>query len=730
MLECPKCGYGNAPNTDFCANPDCQAFLGFDPRQPNPTGGPASAPQPMAPQPWPVQHQHPAQPSEPPPVRPVTSVQPVAVASPVEPQIHGQQTHGQRRGVRLKLEPAELSVEPGSVASATVTVRNVGTRVEGFVLALNGPAGTFGTIDRPTLSVFPDGEQQAVVRFMPARGPQHPAGRAPFQVVARSQVHSDVAAAERGSVTVLPFDQLGATLEPEVTRGRKPGRHTVTLTNQGNRPIGVQVALTDREGELTFTPRQAGGTLPLGASFGHKVLVNGPKRWFGRTQSHPFSAVVTPTGQPPAQPALGMAQPITLQGNRRQVPVLPWWIPTAALALVAIAIAVYALLPTKTVPSTGGLPRDEAVQLLTGAGYQPVVIEKPDQSIASGMTIGTDPAGGQPLKAGERVKLLISTGPCQGACPRPVPNVIALPRAEAVSTLELAGFTVKRDIQQASDHFPAGAVIATDPAPGTQAPAGAEMVLTVSTGPTPTSAVTTAPPTTSGGGGGGQPIKLPALANMSVSDAQQLLSGLGIGLTTTVKEQHTNKAPEGTVLSSTPAGGAIVAPNSAVTLTVATPTKVNLVDAAEDAAWRSGAGTLPFPGSDIDPRGFVLVRNAATLSDGSTATVLETHPQWIANGFIIGTYKLPEQIIAGDHLRVSLSLLTGAGAGDVRFRAYVGGNAVLDKSVTYNQGVIPLDVDVSAAKGATMVEIRVDAGSSAAQDWAVWKDLRVEGVVG
>ena len=714
MFECPKCGYGNAPDTDFCANPDCRAFLGFGGRQPRPSSGPASAP-PLEAQrtrPMPSNAGRPA----PPPVHPATSIRPTAAGIPsASPQ-------GQRRGVRLKLEPADLRVEPGSAVTASLTVRNVGTRVEGFSLVLNGPAAAFGTIDPPALTVFPDTSQQAVVRFMPARGPQHPAGWAGFQVLAHSQLHSDVVGTERGSVTVGPFDQLGAALEPEVTRGRKPGLHTLTLTNSGNRPIGAQIALTDRDGELTFGPQQAGLMLPLRASFRHKVLVNGPRRWFGRTQSHPFSAVVTPTEQPRAQAALAVAQPITLYGNRRQVPVLPWWIPTAALAVVAVAIAVYALIPAKKVPSTSGLPRDAAVQLLADAGYQPVVIEKPDESVAAGITIDTDPAAGQPLQAGERVKLLISTGKCVGDCPRLVPNVIALPRDEAVRTLELAGFMVKRDIPQASDERPAGEVIATDPPPGAQAAAGTEVVLTVSTGPTPTSA----PPTSTGGGGG---AILPALANMTVNDATKLLDGLG--LKTIVTDQHTNKAPKGTVLSSTPGPGVTVTPNSSVTLVVAKPTEVNLVDGAATADWRSGAaGILPFPGSDIDNRGFVLIRDDATLSDGSTATVLETHPQWVDDGFIVGKYTLPQPIIAGDHVRASVGLLLGADAGSVRFRVYVGGTEVLDETVEHSQGVIDLDADVSASTGATVVEIRVDAGPSSDQDWAAWKDLRVEGAVG
>jgi beta-lactam-binding protein with PASTA domain len=726
MVECRNCGYGNAPNADFCANPDCGAFLGFGPR-PGPTGGPApGVPRPQPPRPVMRQPRpfmppsgQPVRQAGPPPAQPVTSAAPTV----------GPQAREQRRGVRLKLEPAELSVEPGSVVTTTVTVRNVGTRVEGFSLSLHGPAGMFGTIDPPTLAVYPDTEQQAVVRFMPARGPQHPAGQAPFQVLVRSQVHSDVSALERGSVTVLPFDQLGAAIEPEVTRGRKPGRHTVTLANHGNRPIGVQLALTDRDGELTFDPRQIGGTLPAGGQYEQSVLVNGPKRWFGRTQSYPFSAAVTPAGQPQAQPALGVAQPITLQGNRRQLPILPWWVPTAALALVAVAIAVYALLPAKLVPGTSGLSRDEAVRLLTDAGYRPFVIEKPDQGIAKGLIIATDPPGGQPLKAGERVKLLVSTGPCQGDCPTPVPNVIALQREEAIKTLELAGFKIQREIQQADDKVPVGAVIATDPPHDTERPRGTEIVLTVSTGAptatatssTTTSATTTAPPPT---------IKLPALANKSVADATRLLDALGVGLITTVKEEHSNKAPEGTVLSTTPAAGAIVTPSSAVTLVVAKPTRVDLVDTAGNATWRSAAGTLPFPGSENDNGGFVLVQHDATLSDGSTATVLETHPQWVGNGFIIGTYKLPQPIIAGDHLRVSVGLLEPATVGDVRFRAYVGGTEVLDESVTYGDGVIPVDMDLSARQGATMVEIRVDAGPDPTYDWAFWKDLRVEGVAG
>ncbi|OLT14848.1 hypothetical protein BJF78_17625 [Pseudonocardia sp. CNS-139] len=181
-----------------------------------------------------------------------------------------------------------------------------------------------------------------------------------------SGVHADVWAAEQGGVTVNPFDQLDATLEPEVTRGRRPGRHRVVTVNSGNRPGGVQIDYSDRDGELEFDPPQAGGTLAPGESVTNEVRVNGPRSWFGRTRSLPFTARVSPIGNGPPGPG---RMPIVLNGTRRQVPVFPWWIPTVALALVGLAIALYAVIPTTLVPSVRDQPQAQALATLTAAGY-------------------------------------------------------------------------------------------------------------------------------------------------------------------------------------------------------------------------------------------------------------------------------------------------------------------------------------------------------------------------
>jgi hypothetical protein len=71
------------------------------------------------------------------------------------------------------------------------------------------------------------------------------------------------------------------------------------------------------------------------------------------------------------------------------------------------------------------------------------------------------------------------------------------------------------------------------------------------------------------------------------------------------------------------------------------------------AAWFSGAGTLPCPGADGDPKGFVLEVANPTLENGTAdqgATGLVTFPQNVFNGYIQGFYP-SYTVRAGDRFR-------------------------------------------------------------------------------
>lgn len=94
------------------------------------------------------------------------------------------------------------------------------------------------------------------------------------------------------------------------------------------------------------------------------------------------------------------------------------------------------------VPSVSGLPEEEAVRVLESAGFTAAVESERinDASVPAGAVLSQSPAEGQ-LRRGEAVTLTISAGPRILT----VPDVFSTPEAEAVATLEEAGFNVEID---------------------------------------------------------------------------------------------------------------------------------------------------------------------------------------------------------------------------------------------------------------------------------------------
>jgi GNAT superfamily N-acetyltransferase len=155
--------------------------------------------------------------------------------------------------VTITVDPLELRAEPGGPpVSTTVKVRNDGTKVEHFILVVNGLVAPYARIDPQDLNIYPGDEQAAQVHFAVPRTPRPAAGRVPFEIAARASVDADVHGRVAGAVTIGRFDEISAVLEPEMTRGRKPGHHRLTVVNKGNAPLNVQVVLADQQGELTF----------------------------------------------------------------------------------------------------------------------------------------------------------------------------------------------------------------------------------------------------------------------------------------------------------------------------------------------------------------------------------------------------------------------------------------------------------------------------------------------
>lgn len=166
-------------------------------------------------------------------------------------------------------------------------------------------------------------------------------------------------------------------------------------------------------------------------------------------------------------------------------------------------------------------------------------------------------------------------------------------------------------------------------------------------------------------------------------------------------------------------------------IAISATTFYDFVASAGSAVWQSGTGTLPFPGSTSDSRGFALILTNATMEDNQNyAKVLETHPEWKDKaGYISGTYPeitIPQRA----KLELKFGFLKGAtGTDGVIYRVYFGGaqpTLIFERSKKYTNSLDSVTVDLSnyqGQKGKFTLYVSVYATSS--QDWACWIDAKI-----
>jgi hypothetical protein len=246
--------------------------------------------------------------------------------SQLAPQVAAQPDE-QRAGVQLQLKPDLIKVAPGSAASTTFTVKNLGTQVEEFRCAVTGP--DWITAGPAALSVFPGQEAGGTVQAAPPHVPTSAAGVAPFRLTAASTVHANVSSSAAGRVDVAPYYELAAELVPTSSHGRGLTRHQITLDNGSNVPLRIALRATDvADGLRVGVPAFA--DVPPGRAVEVPVSVYGTRRWFGRPERKTFSII--------AEPPKPLAA-TRLSGTRTVLPLFPAWVPAVAAAVVVAAAA-------------------------------------------------------------------------------------------------------------------------------------------------------------------------------------------------------------------------------------------------------------------------------------------------------------------------------------------------------------------------------------------------------
>lgn len=237
--------------------------------------------------------------------------------------------------VLATIDPANLQVEAGAATSLVVRVRNRGTIVDQFDIAVVGPTAPWATVDPPSLRLFPDKEGEARVTFSPPRAPDPAADTYPFGIAVRAASDASASTVEEGRIVVAPFVQLASEIVPQTSRGSRSGSHDVTIQNVGNSVAEVSIKASDPDRLLNFEvlPERA-GLRPGGSATIHTRVKPKTTFWLGSPKRVPFAVQID-------EPAAGSFQiPATLE----QRAIIPGWVKPAGGLLIA-AIAAVLVLP-------------------------------------------------------------------------------------------------------------------------------------------------------------------------------------------------------------------------------------------------------------------------------------------------------------------------------------------------------------------------------------------------
>jgi hypothetical protein len=374
MIECSRCGNRNPDDAEFCANPACRAYLGFD----------------------------------------------------------GKRVATLPGGVALRISNGFLHVEPGTEVVSELRIHNLSDVVDAYSISV---VPTWATVEPQTVSLFPDKEQSIVIRFRPPRAPGTGAGHTAFTVKAISKSSSAVSSEQSGAIDVGGYGEMSVQMTPQISHAKPTATHRVAVENRGNTPLQVALEATDPEEALSFEIDRAILRIDPGKTELAQVQVRAnqaPAK--GPVQQHGFHLVVRPDASsvpPTTLDGYTLVEPIA------QRPSAPWLFllfPIAVLLLIAglqlprfLGGSVPSAVPASTsrIPNTSDLLAVDAARLLVTAGFAIHQAREPSETVAEGRVIRSDPAANLNAPKNSIVTVIVSSGKPLVSAPalRPVPQV-------------------------------------------------------------------------------------------------------------------------------------------------------------------------------------------------------------------------------------------------------------------------------------------------------------------
>jgi hypothetical protein len=226
----------------------------------------------------------------------------------------------------------DMTVRPGTPASLSVVVENVGDRTESYTIIPAGLSAAWTTVTRPNVTLFGGSRDVIEVTVRPPAIPSTSSGPTAVSVRVIPQSDPDESTVTETIIAVSPFDDRRITVLQPLQRGRRRATYEFMVDNNGNNLASCRLHLVDTSGRVdgSFDP-PAVGVAPGSSSLVRLKLR--AKRSFFRRAERQIDFEVEAT-EPEHEPATGRAtliQPSTIPART---------IGRAVLALAGIALVI------------------------------------------------------------------------------------------------------------------------------------------------------------------------------------------------------------------------------------------------------------------------------------------------------------------------------------------------------------------------------------------------------
>ena len=421
MTICDGCGTENSATDQFCADPRCRRYLGWQPNI-TPDGASRGVTSALVD----VERRDPVEATlpltgeivDPAPTVSEASYQlvrqrPVAikVAPPTEPPAPPAQgphlVTDSDQGLILSLDVDRIEVQPGREAVVRADVHNKGSIVDSVDLAVQGVPREWITFRPPTVNLFVDAKASLQIRVAP---PVHSTTRpGPLSAVVAvwSATNPKVRCSQRLDITVAPFADLDVSVQTPSRTARRRATFAMSLTNRGNSTVHASIAGADQEGMVVVRCQPATVAVEPGGQATVMVVASVMPIVKGSVVRHKLTTTVS-TGQHSRQIPVTLVQPPLLSKGMARLLVA-----ALALALVGVALAWHHLRASRTVtvPNVVGMSQQMASQTLRNHHLNPQVVPLTGSTGAAGTVSNENPPGGAHQAKGSTIVINVPPGP-------------------------------------------------------------------------------------------------------------------------------------------------------------------------------------------------------------------------------------------------------------------------------------------------------------------------------